>query len=366
MAVTRRVRLSGDVRWDARVFYRGHQIAQRTFERRADAKSWEADQMAKLHSDRWIDPRRGRVLFRETAQEWQASREHLAPRSQETTRYLLNRDVLPILGHRPISSLTTADVSKVLTAMTARGLSINTQRRTLSVIRLVLDYAIQDERIADNVARAVKPPRGSTKVEPRWLTIVELRALVQAVPEHCRPALLALGLIGLRFSEMAGVTVRDATSTAHGWALRVHRSITQSRASGELLEGPTKNRHSRTVPVPQDLVPYVERRKREAEATEPLFPSPRGSIWRDSNFRRSARWNEATRAVGIEGTRIHDLRHTAASLLIASGADLKATQAILGHRSAEMTLDLYGHLFDEGLWTAVRRLPSVGGGSNEP
>lgn len=358
MAVTRRVRASGEVRWDARVFFKGRQIVQRTFERKADAKRWEADQLAKLHSNGWVDPRRGRILFRDVAEEWQASRGHLAPRSQETTRYLLNRDVLPSIGNRPIGSLTAADISKVLTAMTSRGLSVNTQKRTLSVIRLILDYAIQDGRLSENVARQIPQPKGLTKVEPHWLTADELQALVQAVPECCRPALLALGLIGLRFSEMAALTVRDAAKTAQGWSLRVHRATTESRTSGELIEGPTKNRQSRTVPVPEALVPYVAQRKREAKPYAPLFPSPRGGVWRNGNFRRSARWAEVTKALGIEGTRLHDLRHTAASLLIASGADVKSTQLMLGHRSAQMTLDLYGHLFDEALWNAVRRLPA--------
>ena len=70
-------------------------------------------------------------------------------------------------------------------------------------------------------------------------------------------------------------------------------------------------------------------------------------------------WMEATRRAGVEGTTIHDLRHTAASLLIAAGADVKAVQVILGHSTATMTMDLYGHLFSEATWTAMERLPAI-------
>ena len=67
---------------------------------------------------------------------------------------------------------------------------------------------------------------------------------------------------------------------------------------------------------------------------------------------------DATKAAGVEGTTIHDLRHTAASLLIAAGADVKAVQVILGHSTATMTMDLYGHLFSDTPWVAMERLPS--------
>ena len=61
----------------------------------------------------------------------------------------------------------------------------------------------------------------------------------------------------------------------------------------------------------------------------------------------------------MEGTTIHDLRHTAASLLIAAGAAVKAVQVILGHSTATMTMDLYGHLFSEATWQAMERLPVI-------
>jgi len=90
-----------------------------------------------------------------------------------------------------------------------------------------------------------------------------------------------------------------------------------------------------------------------------LFPSPTGGVWTNTNFRARSGWMEATRRAGVEGTTIHDLRHTAASLLIAAGADVKAVQVILGHSTATMTMDLYGHLFSEATWQAMERLPAI-------
>ena len=75
---------------------------------------------------------------------------------------------------------------------------------------------------------------------------------------------------------------------------------------------------------------------------------PLGGVLHLGNFRRK-RWNPAVRAAGLDGLTPHALRHTAASLAIASGANVKVVQTMLGHQSATMTLDLYGHLLTDQL-----------------
>jgi hypothetical protein len=98
------------VTWRAKVFFERRVIAQKSFTRRVDAKRWEADQLAKLDAGSWIDPTRGRSTFAALAEEWQASRGHLAVRSQETTRFLLDKDVIPEIGAFPIAAISAADV----------------------------------------------------------------------------------------------------------------------------------------------------------------------------------------------------------------------------------------------------------------
>jgi integrase len=67
-----------------------------------------------------------------------------------------------------------------------------------------------------------------------------------------------------------------------------------------------------------------------------------------------------TRAIGRPRLRVHDLRHTAASLWLAAGADPKVVQRVLGHSSAAMTMDLYGHLIDQNLWDAAAKVTPFG------
>ncbi|MBK5250205.1 MAG: tyrosine-type recombinase/integrase [Actinomycetales bacterium] len=110
--------------------------------------------------------------------------------------------------------------------------------------------------------------------------------------------------------------------------------------------------------MPAAVEGYVRRSVATAAPGAFLFPSPTGGIWTNTNFRVRCRWTEVTQAVGLGGTTIHDLRDAAASLLIAAGADVKAVPVILGHATATMTMDLYGHLFSDTPWVAMERLPS--------
>ncbi|WP_433890890.1 tyrosine-type recombinase/integrase [Streptomyces sp. CA-111067] len=95
-----------------------------------------------------------------------------------------------------------------------------------------------------------------------------------------------------------------------------------------------------------ELKPHVEGR----DPDELLFTGPQGGALRASNFVRRV-FDPAVQAAGLGNLRVtpHKLRHTAASLAIASGADVNVVQTMLGHKSATMTLDVYGHLFPDRL-----------------
>ena len=186
------------------------------------------------------------------------------------------------------------------------------------------------------------------------------------MPELCRPVVLFLGLTGCRFSEMAALRVDDVIETPHGLGVRIHRAAPQSKRTSAAVFGPTKTHQTRTVPVPAAIDDYVRQRVTTAAPGDYLFPSPTGGIWTNTNFRVRSRWTESTQAAGVAGTTIHDLRHTAASLLISAGADVKAVQVILGLATATMTMDLYGHLFSEAPWVAMGRMPTLPPPGSQP
>ncbi len=122
--------------------------------------------------------------------------------------------------------------------------------------------------------------------------------------------------------------------------LVVKRSVPQSGRTGAVIErATTKSGRSRVVPLSDRVRPVVGEWTQGRRSDDPLFPVPEGGFLHAQNWRRSVRWS----TTGL-GRRPHDLRHTAASLWIATGVDIKTVSSWLGHSTAKLTLDTYGHL----------------------
>jgi hypothetical protein len=102
---------------------------------------------------------------------------------------------------------------------------------------------------------------------------------------------------------------------------------------GELVEGSPKTHQARTVPIPRFLVDEPGAHVEGRASDDLVFCGPTGAPLRNSNFRRR-HWDRAVKACGLDGVTPHDLRHTAASLPVAAGANVKAVQRMLGHASA--------------------------------
>lgn len=113
-----------------------------------------------------------------------------------------------------------------------------------------------------------------------------------------------------------------------------------------IMETFTKTKRARHVPVPG---PVWERLRAELpdDANALVFARLRGGLLPIEEYRRA--FDKACADVGIEGLVPHGLRHTTASLAISGGANVKVVQRMLGHATAAMTLDLYGHLLDDDL-----------------
>jgi integrase len=166
---------------------------------------------------------------------------------------------------------------------------------------------------------------------------------------------------GLRFGEAAAL--RRGRCDLLRSRLLVAESIAE--VNGEVIVGPTKTHQQGAVVLPRfvrdHLAAHLAARPGEPDAF--VFPAPGGGPLRYSNFYRRV-WRPALERAGLPGSRIHSLRHTCPSLLVAQGATVKALQAQLRHRDPALTLRVYSHLYSDEHDELARRLDAAYGGSD--
>lgn len=354
---------SGRVRYRARVKHHGREVITRVFDRKNDAIAWEEDQKRRLRLGEWTDPRRGRVALSTIADQWFDSRHSVKRKTRESDRGAWRLHIEPRFGRSPIASITPAEISQWVGGLVASGRSPSTASRYLATLRSLLAFAVADGRVSSNPAAAVRAPtRGRSRREGQFLSRGELESLASACSGTYADVVKVLALAGLRWGEVAGLQVADRVSVP-GAGLRVQRSVLASNVGGELFVDSLKGRRARTVPLVAELVPIVDAWSDGKPGSAWMFDAPKGGPMSESNWKRSVGWKAATAAIGRPTLRVHDLRHTCASLWLGAGADPKVVQRILGHASAAMTMDLYGHLIDQNLWDAAAKFGGTTGAS---
>ena len=338
------------LRWMARyVDDEGHEQT-RSFDRKADAQRWIDNIVSEQVTGTWTDPKLSGQTFGMLAERWIATKATRAPKTVAGYRSLLDVVVLPRWEDVPLRDMTFADLQEWVSALSVngstrfdgKGLSASRVIQAHQVVSQVLKYAVKAKHLPANPAEGVELPR-KHEVQQRYLTHEQLHRLAVA-SGRLRTLVLVLGYCGLRFGESAALRVSDVNLSTR--RIRVSRSVTNVTGRG-LIEGATKNHTARTVPIPKFLAPLIATEIGERAEDELVFGSRRGGYLTVGELR----WvfDPAAKAVGQDGLTPHELRHTCASLAIAEGANVKVLQTLLGHKTATLTLDRYGHLFPDDL-----------------
>jgi integrase len=347
---------AGDRRWMVR--YRtpsNGSTKKRGFTTRRDAQAFAATvEVAKLKGE-YVTPTAGRVTIGELGDRWINQRSHLSPSSKRTGEIAWRVHVRPRWGNTPVSAILPSEVKDWVAEMD-RDLGPVSIERNFGTLAGILDAAVDDRRISSN------PIRGKVKLPPRkkkphvYLTHGQVWALAEAADDKNadnRTLVLFLAYTGLRYGEAAGLRVGDYDRKRRRVAV-----VENATAVGSVVEvGTPKDRESRTVPIPMFLLAMLDEQCRGKDGAELLFPGPNGYL-RPSHS--TTGWFEYARVrAGLPRLTPHDLRHTAASLAVSAGANVKAVQRMLGHASAAMTLDVYADLFDDDLDAVAERLDAA-------
>lgn len=157
---------------------------------------------------------------------------------------------------------------------------------------------------------------------------------------------LAMALLGLRWSELAALKVSDVDFERG----RVRVVARATEVGGRMdVSAPKSRASARSVGIPPSLRDVLERRAQGRVPDALVFSAPDGGYLRNGNWRHRSGWTSALKANGLEGTTPHDLRRTFGSLARRAGADLRYIQRAMGHESITTTARIYAHLYDDEL-----------------
>ena len=296
----------------------------------------------------------------------------LRPSTFHGYRRVTRQQIIPLLGNVRLGDLTAGDVTVFLQELRsstprrkgAPRLSEQSIKRAYRVLHAALQHAVELNLVVQNAAARVprsarpRPPRK----EMRTWSVEELRRFFDATSgDRLHPAFVLAATSGLRRSELLGLRWDDVELNTGTLAVRRARVA----AGYDVFEGETKNGRARLVRIPEGAVAAL-RRHRKAQLEERLAW---GASWTDSGYVFTCEdgrplhphsltdaFERRVRVIDVPVIRLHDLRHTCATLLLQAEVHPKVVQEMLGHSSIAITLDIYSHVVPSMQEEAAARL----------
>jgi integrase len=290
-------------------------------------------------------------------------------RPRAATRYheIVKLHVLPTLGRTTLMKLTPQDLQALYAAKVSSGLSPRTVGHIHRVLHKSLGQAVRSGLVVRNVADAVDPPK-VVRAEMRALNADEARRLLAAAEGDPLEALYMLALMtGMRQGELLGLHWGDINLEAG--TIQVRRTIGRVRRKGFVESEPKSASGRRQIALAASAVEalrrhwdrqFSERLGGEAvPGTDSLvFCNGLGRPLEPQNLLYRS-FHKLLRRAGLPPMRFHDLRHSAATLLLSMGTHPKVVQELLGHSQISLTLDTYSHVLPGLQGEAVGKLGAL-------
>ena len=289
-----------------------------------------------------------------------SARQRLRPRVFASYKQVVEGHLIPALGGVRLAKLTPAAIQQYMNEKLGAGLAPNTIKNHHSILRRALGQAERWGMVPRNVARLVSPPR-VPRAEVTPLTPDQARVFLDSCTGDRIEALYVLALsLGLRQGEVLGLTWDDIDFESG--EVRVRMQLQRYSGAYHLDEVKT-DRSRRTISIPDEIVATMRsHRVRQAEERLRAGPLWEGDDWNLVFCTERGRpiYGAAHLAVaGLPRQRFHDLRHGAASFMIAAGVPLRVVQEVLGHSTIAVTADIYGHVLPEATRDATSRVVAL-------
>lgn len=285
--------------------------------------------------------------------EWlEQHKSKITPSSYHSVESAWRIHVRPKWGSYAVGAITKRDVQAWLNELGEKR-SHTTVARVRDLLAGILDHAVEDNRITKNPARDLTIKKKEIPDEV-FLSHAQVEAL--ALTSRHPDLVRFLAYTGLRWGEATALRVRNVDSATR----RVNIREAVAEVNGKAVLGSVKSHEKRTVAFPDFLRGAVTAACKGKGQEDRLWNSEVGGFMRPGNTASGWFAGAVKRAQATDKTfrRVtpHDLRHTAASLAISAGANVKVVQRMLGHKSAKVTLDTYAALFPDDLDNVVDAL----------
>jgi integrase len=324
-------------RWRARYVDERGREHSKGFTRKVDANRWLDGQTAAVVSGSHVAPRDAQLTVQQWCETWLAGYQVHRSTTVLAARAHV-RGIVAEFGDMPLSAVRPSHVKNWMAQLQAGGASAHYVYRLHSRLSQILSDAVHDGLLGRNpCSRRTSPPTGKQK--PYVATTEQVWAIYDAVPDQLRAAVLLGAFAGLRVSEVCGLRVDDidfVRGIVHPKRQWADRPLKTSGADA-------------AIPIPRELTLLLA-------ASVQKYPGEMMVRCSPSTITSAMRAVRVDVADLPEGFTFHDFRHYFASLLIASGADIKTVQARLRHATATTTLNIYSHLWpdaDESTRAAV-------------
>ena len=255
------------------------------------------------------------------------------------------------LGEIWLQKLTPEQVTRFYTKKIKDGLSSKTVHGIHGVLKLALDNAVRWNYVSKNVCDLVKPPRVvSREVVP--LDIEQARMLLESVREHRLEVLLTMAVVtGMRRGELLALTWSNIDFERH--SLQVVHTVDYIPKYGYVQTEPKTKAGKRLIRLPAFLMDMLEAHRVQQEEQRSkvgtawenrdlVFPDLKGGYFNPNYLLRV--FKKILENAGVPHMHFHDLRHSAATILLCMGINIKVIQSLLGHSDISITLGLYSHL----------------------
>jgi integrase len=292
----------------------------------------------------------------------------LGPRTFQHYEMVVRLHLVPDLGRLPLDKLAPQHVQGLLARKSAAGLSAQSVRHVRTILRIALNQALKWGSVGRNVAALTVAPKLARK---RFysLTPEQARQLLDAAQDDRLQAVFTVALsLGLRMGEILGLRWQDVD--LDGATLTINQAIYRIAGKGLVAAEPKTDRSRRTLFLPE-TVRAALRAHRVRQLQEHLSA---GSRWRDSGLVFTSgigtpleprnlfrRFKALLHKAGLPDFRFHDLRHSAASLLLAQGVPMRAVMELLGHSSIGTTADIYSHVMPAMMRDVADKMEAIVG-----